>query len=324
MSGTRKTSSGQELGDAAGAGKTAVMARLAGLDRLVSELFAASEAVRYGFSQPVFAGLLAEALNKYLEPDCDDSRLREFLSALHVQELVLARACAAGNQTAWDAFLSRFREPLYEAGIAIAKDYVAGRELADSLYADLCGAGSHGTTPLNSYMGYGSLEGWLRTIMARSFIDRYRSEHRLISLEEEAEDGMQLAAPALEQPATVDARLEEAIDEALSDLDAEERYILASFFLHDRTLAEISRVLKLHESTVSRRIQKITVDIRKQIIKGMMRRGMTRRQADEALVTDVRDLRTDVRAHLQENLQDGKTIPSPTQGSDTAKVDDDC
>lgn len=135
---------------------------------------------------------------------------------------------------------------------------------------------------------------------------------------------MQLAAPALELPATVDARLEEAIDEALSDLDAEERYILASFFLHDRTLAEISRVLKLHESTVSRRIQKITVDIRKQIIKGMMRRGMTRRQADEALVTDVRDLRTDVRAHLQENLQDGKTIPSPTQGSDTAKVDDDC
>ena len=96
---------------------------------------------------------------------------------------------------AWEVFLGRYREPLYEAGIAIAKDDALGRELADSLYAELCGAGSHAISPLNSYMGYGSLEGWLRTIMARSFIDRYRSERRLVSLEEESELGMQLEAP---------------------------------------------------------------------------------------------------------------------------------
>jgi len=323
MTGTPKAASDNEFGKLADAGSGAFLDRLPGLDRLVSDLFAAAEAARYGFSVPVFAGILAQALQKYLPADCDDARIREFLSALHVQELVLARACAAGDETAWDAFLSRYREPLYEAGIAIARDYAIGRELADSLYADLCGAGTHGASPLKSYMGYGSIVGWLRTIMARSFIDRYRSEHRLVSLEEEADEGMQLAAPAPAAEVTVDPRLEETVDEALGKLDAEERYILASFFLYDRTLAEMATVLKLHESTISRRIQKITVTIRKGIVKGLMKRGMSRRQADEALQTDVRDLQTNVRARLQESLQESATVPSPTQGSNKTNADHD-
>ena len=94
-------------------------------------------------------------------------------------------------------------------------------------------------------------------------------------------------------------------------------------FLHDRTLAELARVLRLHESTVSRRIQKITVNIRKQILRGLMRRGMSRRQAEEALQTDVRDLQTNVRARLQENLQDSPTFPSPRQDPSKEKGEHD-
>jgi RNA polymerase sigma-70 factor (ECF subfamily) len=237
---------------------------------------------------------------------------------------VLARACADGNEAAWEAFMLRYRESLYNAGISLAKNYGVGRELADSLYADLCGAGAtHGTSPLNSYMGYGSLEGWLRTIMARAFIDRYRSERRLVSLQEEADEGWQLAAPPAEPVATVEPRLEEATDEALGALDAEDRFLLASFFLHGRTLAEVARILRLHESTVSRRIHKITVGVRKQIVRGMMRRGMSRRQAEEALETDVRDLQINVRARLQESLQETPVPPSSQQGPKATKAKND-
>jgi RNA polymerase sigma-70 factor, ECF subfamily len=300
------------------------LSRLAGLESRVPELFSASGAAQFGLSLELFTGILGEVAARYLQPDADAATVRHFFSTLHVQELVLARACAAGNDAAWEAFLLRYREPLYEAGISIANDYGVGRELADSLYADLYGAGSsRGVSPLNSYMGYGSLEGWLRTIMARSFIDRYRSERRLVSLEGESDEGLQFAAPQSEPVARVDLRLEQATDEALGALDAEDRFILASFFLHGRTLAELAQTLRLHESTVSRRVHKITANLRKQILRGMMSRGMSRRQADEALQTDVRDLQTNVSARLQENLQEARGQPSYQQEPSTPKAEDD-
>ena len=296
---------------------------LAGLHTFVSGLFATSGATRFGLSIELFAAMLMEVVAKYLPPDAGVAAVRELLSAIHVEELVLARACAAGNEAAWEAFLVRYRESLYEAGITIAKDSGVGRALADSLYANLCGAGTHGTSPLNSYMGYGSLEGWLRTIMARSFIDRYRSARRLVSLEEESDEGWQLAAPPPQPAAAGEPRLEEATDEALRALAAEDRFILASFFLHDRTLAELARVLRLHESTVSRRIGKITASLKKQIVRGMVRRGMSRRQAEEALETDVRDLQINVRARLEENLQETPIQPSSQQGPSTTRARND-
>ena len=324
MTGMPKSSPDDEHDQVRVTGSPACLSRLAGLHTLVGDLFATSGAARFGLSIEVFKGILLEVAAKYLQPEADDAAVRELLSTIHVEELVLARACAAGNEAAWEVFLGRYRESLYEAGISIAKDYGVGREIADSLYADLWGAGAaHGTSPLTSYMGYGSLEGWLRTIMARLFIDRYRSERRLVSLQEESEEGWQLAAPPPEPVAAVDPRLEEATDEALRTLDAEDRFLLASFFLHHRALAELAGILRLHESTVSRRIHKITVSLRKQIVRGMMRRGMSRRQADEALQTDVRDLQIDVRARLQKNLQEIPIQPSSQQRPSTPKAEDD-
>lgn len=300
------------------------LSRLSAGDALLPGLFAASGAQRYGLSIEVFTGMLAEVAGKYLQPGTDEEALRQFLSGIHLDELVLARACAAGNESAWEAFLVRYRDSLYQAGISIANDYQVGRELADSLYADLWGAGNiHGTSRLNSYMGYGSLEGWLRTIMARSFIDRYRSERRLVSLQEQLDEGLQLVAPSERPVAPVNPYIEEATDEALGALDAEDRFVLNSFFLHHRTLAELAGILRVHESTVSRRVHKITANLRKQIVRGMMRRGMSRRQAEEVLETDVRDLQINVRDRLQEKLQETPDRPSFPQGRVTGKAKDD-
>jgi RNA polymerase sigma-70 factor (ECF subfamily) len=59
-------------------------------------------------------------------------------------------------------------------------------------------------------------------------------------------------------------------------------------------------MLRVHESTISRKVEKITTALRKRIRNGLTARGMSKRQADEALEADVRDLRVDVRARLQE------------------------
>ena len=105
---------------------------------------------------------------------------------------------------------------------------------------------------------------------------------------------MQFRAQEPDPAPSLDARLQAATDEALSSLAAEDRLVLASYYLDGRTLAEIARMLGVHESTISRRVEKITTSIRKRIIAGLLRRGMSRAQAEEALEADVRDLSVDI------------------------------
>ena len=96
---------------------------------------------------------------------------------------------------------------------------------------------------------------------------------------------------------TLQARLRQLKEvKGWSDTEYEEKGYAA---LEDaRTRAEVARSLGVHESTISRRVDKLAHGLRKQILSELGRRGMTRRQAEEALDTDVRDLRVDLRVRL--------------------------
>jgi RNA polymerase sigma-70 factor (ECF subfamily) len=76
---------------------------------------------------------------------------------------------------------------------------------------------------------------------------------------------------------------------------------LASYYLDDRTLTQIGRMIGVHESTISRRLEKMLKGLRKQVIAGLVSRGMNRVQAEETLEADVRYLQVDVTRKLQEN-----------------------
>jgi len=275
-------------------------------------LYQRSGGERFGLTFPAFARILQEVGAKYLPASAGEGPdeaphehqravLLAFLNGLHLEELALARACAQGSESAWEIFLNRYREKLYDAGGAIARDESVGRELADGLYADLFGTrqGQAGDriSKLDSYTGRGSLEGWLRTVLAQEYVNRYRSQRRLVSLEEQVEAGAQFRARE-PGPAPPDPRLPVASDEALSSLSEEERFILASYYLDGRTLAEIAGTLGVHESTVSRRLEKTTKGLRKRIVRGLRSRGMSAREAEQALEADVRDVVLDVRGRL--------------------------
>jgi RNA polymerase sigma-70 factor (ECF subfamily) len=273
------------------------------LDAALVELYRKSRAEYFGISAPAFVAMLDEISAKS-SPESSGPRSHEFFARLHVEDLALARACAAGNERAWQVFMIRFREKLYDAGRQITRDDATGRELADSLYADLYGTQTRDGrrhSKLLSYGGRGSLGGWLRTVLAQEYINHYRKQRRLVSLDRECEEGAQFPAAEVAQITSLDHRLEHAVDEALHSLPAEDRFILASYFLDERTLAEIARALSVHESTISRKVEKLTKHLRKQIVKTLIRMGMSRRQAEEALDADIRDLRLDIRASLAQD-----------------------
>jgi RNA polymerase sigma-70 factor (ECF subfamily) len=271
------------------------------MESVLADIYIKSKCELCGLSRAQFDNILAEIGRKYLPADSTQNEVCDFYASLRVEELALARACATGNEHAWEVFLTRYREKLYEIAGYITKESSTARELADSIYADLYGTvrrDGERASKLASYTGRGSLEGWLRTVMAQEHVNRYRRQRRLVSLDEEAKEGAQFATAEPETAIVADPRVEGAVDEVLAALGPEERFVLASYFLDERTLADIARSLGVHESTISRKLDKLAKSLRKQILASLGRRGMSRRQAQEALEVDVRDLRVNIRSRL--------------------------
>ena len=279
-------------------------------------------AAAYGMDREQFAAILRDIQSKYL-PQATPEEAADFCGALRLEELVLARACAAGNERAWQDFISRYRNKLRAMALHITRDGAHASELADSLFADLYGVNARDGvrhSKLTFYTARGSLEGWLRTVMAQEFINRYRKKKRDVSLDEQEEEGTQFAAPNPAPAVAADDRLESATDEALGELSAEDRYVLAAYHLDGRTLAEIARILGLHESSISRRLDRVTSTLRKRILACLRDRGMSHAQAKEALETDVRDVQLDLRARLTQDSGvkafPGGKAPAPGAGTD--------
>jgi RNA polymerase sigma-70 factor (ECF subfamily) len=189
-----------------------------------------------------------------------------------------------------------YRAPLTRAAIAITGSATRGHDLADSLYSELFGLTERDgerRSPLASYSGRGSLLGWLRTTLAQRHIDHHRRTHRETPL-----DTHEPAAPVAETPIQV-TQLSAAVSRTLQALPAEDRFLLSAYFLDQQTLLTIGRLLKVHEATISRRLKRLTSDLRKRLLRNLQAAGLSKRAAEEALGTDPRDLEINLRTLLQ-------------------------
>jgi RNA polymerase sigma-70 factor (ECF subfamily) len=281
------------------------------LDTAVNAAVQEFAALHYGDSGAKQFGIGEDGLAEILVGvvcHAEEGGVQAFLGSLRLEELVLARACAAGNERAWEVFLTRYRATLYDAAYKIAREESAARELADSLYAELYGVSERGqerASKLLYYQGRGSLRGWLRTVVAQEYVNRYRSTRRETSLDAALEDGHQFKASEAD-PAVTDPCVESAAAAELAELEPEERFLLAAYYLDRRTLAEIAKLQRVHESTISRKLERTTSGLRKRIRKRMIQAGMSARQADEAMQeVDVRDLQVNVRETLEQGTGDG-------------------
>ncbi|MGO9316318.1 MAG: RNA polymerase sigma factor [Terracidiphilus sp.] len=275
---------------------------------LVDELWRDSGSSVYGLECEQFREILehvAAAQNFGLAHGAKASRQQQasFCRGLRLAELVLARACAIGHQGAWEHFLAVYRQPLTRAAIAITSSETLGRDLADQLYAELFGLKVRDGvrfSPLDSYRGKGSLMGWLRTTLAQRHVDHHRRTRRELPLDDPAD--VYEPQAAVSEPETPPAGLlllGRAIEEALRQLAAEERFLLAAYYLDGRTLLEIAPLLRVHEATVSRKLHRVTGDLRKQILRNLQRLGLSKPAAQEALGADPRDLNLNLKKILQ-------------------------
>ena len=276
--------------------------------RLLDELWRASDGPSWGLTRDEFDAITADvgaSQNFGLEVGVSPTprQQADYFRGLRLDDLVLARACAAGNERAWEHFIARHRQPLIRAAIAITGSETLGRDLADQLYAELFGLNTREgerRCPLLSYRGRGSLMGWLRTTLAQRHVDHYRRSRRLQPLEVSMDEVDAPAAGAPPQtPAAEISQLQRAIELALQERDAEERFLLAAYYLDGQTLLQIARVLCVHEATVSRKLRRATESTRKQVLRNLRRDGLSRRAAEETLGADPRDVEVNLKKLLQ-------------------------
>jgi RNA polymerase sigma-70 factor (ECF subfamily) len=288
---------------------------------LIQDLWLAAEAETCSLTLEEFCVALAVVGAKFnhgLPPAAlpDSAQKAAFFHSLHLPELALAHACSLGREVAWQRFLGLYRASLTQAAIAITGSATLGHDLAESLYAELYGlrqVDGVRQSPLASYSGRGSLLGWLRTTLAQRHVDHHRRTHREAPLDLDTLD-----SPAREpDPSPIPAELvhlTHAVARTLQRLAAEDRFLLAAYFLDRHTLLQIARILHVHEATVSRRLKRLVADLRKQLLDNLQSGGLSRRAAEEALGADPRDLEINLRALLQTSQSasfSDKTAPAP-------------
>ena len=280
-------------------------------EMLGEELWRVSGAELVEVSKAEFAGAL-ETIgardNFGLDPErrANERQRETFWRALHLEELAIARGCALGRESAWRRFLAQYQEQLTRAAVEMTGSAALGEELASALYSELFGLTEREGrrwSPLLRYSGRGSLMGWLRAVLAQRRVNQYRKlgrETALGEIEPAAAVSEQLELERLED-------LRVAIKMTLSEASAEERFLLSAYYLDQHTLHEMSRVLRVHEATVSRKLKRATERLRKRLLRTLRARGLSRRGAEEALGTDPRDVDLNLGKLLQKS--EGDSIP---------------
>jgi RNA polymerase sigma-70 factor, ECF subfamily len=253
---------------------------------LLESLHLRSNAARWTVSYEEFAAVLyRSAARRFGTSQPTTETVESYLRALHLEDLALACALRRGSETAWEQFIAEYRPILQAAARAIvgAGGESRARELADSLYAELYGLDRWGRDQKKSLLDYfhgrSRLSTWLRSVLAQRHVDALRASQRLESLDDQRVTG----GVRFERPNTpienVDPdrvrllpRLVEAISEALAALPAADRLLLSLYYVQRLTLAQIARMHDVHETTASRRLQDIRLEVR-QGVESVLARG---------------------------------------------------
>jgi RNA polymerase sigma-70 factor (ECF subfamily) len=254
--------------------------------------FEKADAARWLTREEFRDALLASVRKSFPEADPHASQVDRYISGLHVADLALATACALGREDAWDHFVLAHRPVLYRAADALNPSGGA-REIADALYADLYGLDEETgarRSLFRYFHGRSSLATWLRAVLSQRFVDSLRAQRRTEPLEHET-----LVATVTEPAIDADRDrlvplVEHALRVAIQRLAPKDRLRLRSYYVSQLTLAEIGRITREHEATVSRQLARTRRGLREEVERYLRdNQAFSREQVSRALELAIED-----------------------------------
>jgi RNA polymerase sigma-70 factor (ECF subfamily) len=294
---------------------------LRGCEELMVRLHGQARASRWGLGVEAFSNALERAVRKRMNPSgLSVAQREEFLSTLHLEDLALAQACAAGIEAAWEFFVEAYRPYLRSAAAAVLRTSSASaeaRELADSLFAELYGLaeGKTGERSLFRYFhGRSSMKTWLRAVLAQRHIDAVRVARRFESLDEPDGDGrVREPADRVTLPAGDPHRgkyisqFQAALSAALGKIELRDRERLRLYYVEEETLAEIGKKLGEHESSVSRNLERIRREMKANVEECLRKKALGPALSEEQIVLCFEYAAEDVPIDLGKMLKSRET-----------------
>ncbi len=201
-----------------------------------------------------------------LPADASCREKNDFVTNLHAADLYLATACGYNIEAAWSRFWSSYRDYVHDLLRYLCAHGPAQPEIIDGVLVDLFLPNRFGQSRISSYDGRSSLATWLRVIV----INRLINETRRRKYEQCASDG---------GPELVDANamrrveasfvvrrysgvIAAALKGACESLTRKEQLLLLWPFDQCQPLAEIGQTLGIHQSNVSRALDRVTRKLR--------------------------------------------------------------
>lgn len=238
--------------------------------QLQARLYAKAKAEQWRVDRNAFGRALEVSAEKAFSGGAPGpAPLEKYLASLHLEDLALACACAAGDEDAWQHFVLTHRPALYRAADAIDPGGGA-RDLVDSLYGDLFGLGGKTgdrRSLFRYFHGRSSLSTWLRAILSQRYIDRIRERKRLEPIPDD-ESPRALAietSPQNPERKRFVAAMQAVLTAVLAALVPKDRLRLSCYYAQQMTLAQVGRLLGEHEATVSRQLSKTRATIREEV-----------------------------------------------------------
>jgi RNA polymerase sigma-70 factor len=237
---------------------------------LVARLHRQADAGRWRVSPEAFAACLQVAVAKaFADRTPSSDEVERFVEGLHLADLALACACAAGADDAWEYVVREYRPALYRAADALDPAGNA-REVADELYGELYGMRERDgerRSLFRYFHGRSSLATWLRAILSQRYVDRLRAARRTAAL---PDDESPSALPARNQVvdphrSRVTEFLRATLIRVIAALAPRDRLRLSCYYAQSLTLAQIGRLLGEHEATVSRHLTRTRREIRQRV-----------------------------------------------------------
>ncbi|HEY1434192.1 MAG TPA: sigma-70 family RNA polymerase sigma factor [Thermoanaerobaculia bacterium] len=164
----------------------------------------------------------------------------------------MARACARGDEPAWEEFRRRYFTFLRAFAQRVLPG-AAGTDLADQVIADLWQRGK-----IARFDGRSTLKTWLGAVVAHAASNAAQKERRHLPLED---------APAREALRPPDDRMGQValaalVAEATKRLAAPDRLLLLLYYDQGLTLDEMGALLHRSKAVLSRRLRRVTTALR--------------------------------------------------------------
>jgi len=262
---------------------------LAEVDRLISEAY--SEAYGrhgdLGIDLNVFGEHVRSIIKKLQGEPINAAAAESLLRRLYIYDLYVSCACAAGSELGWERFSKRYRSL-----IAAMVRFFAHREpnwadFADGIMVDLFLPDRSGRSRISSYDGRSTLATWLRVIV----YNRVINNHELLTKSRQVV--VSLGATGCSAAFDIDSSLKreryrivwtDALARACQQLTHHQRLLMIWRYEQHLQLGEIARMLGIHQSNVTRQLERIQAHLRNDVISLLsLKHGLSKSAIQECL-----------------------------------------